>query len=1078
MAKRAGQDGEGPGGASGAPAAEPLLRALLDSAPQGLALLDRELRYVEINATLARFNGRPAGDHLGRRMAEVLPDLSPDLLELCHGALRDGRPREWSASSGEDRAPAIWVTAITPLTGPDGAVSHLALGVREIGELVRAEQALRDSELHFRHLTEHAHDLISSHAPDGTCLYASPSFGREVGYAPQEMVGTPAYGFFHPDDVGVVAAAHQALLDGAQPPPVTYRFRHRDGHYLWLETVSSALRGAAGRVTRINTISRNVTERVQAEARRERLAGLTGALSATLTRPQVVAVVLEQLLPSAGAQAGAALLVEAGADGPAHLSSIGHQGYPASSAGVWSRFPLSTQAPIADAVRQGQPVYLEGDALERQYPQVAAAREHLGLAVAALPLLWGGAALGGLVLNYPDDHRFSAPERDWLLAVAGQLAQALERARLLEASALAEREARSSAAQLRAVLQQAPIGVALLDPQLRFTQINPPLARISGLPAEQHLGRTVQAAAPQTWPYARPHLEHLLAGGEAVLDVPVDLRGRGGRPGGRAYLTSYFPVRAPAGELDGIGVLAQDVTGLHRAERAARSSEAALQRALEASQVAVWDWDLTRREVTLDGQHAGLFGLPPGPQRLPEERLLERVWPEDRAALRRRLEAVAQAGGAFEHEFRVRWPGDAPAAPRTVQARGRCLASGLAARVGGIFQDVTGPRQAESERQKLSSIVEETSDFVGIADGQDRIVYLNPAALSLLGLAGLPPDLRVPDVIHLGDQAALPERRETVMHGGKMGGDLQFRHQISGVAIPMSVNSFGLRDPASGDTLGLAVVARDIRERLAHEQAMSRLNETLEARVEERAAQLADLNAELTAYASALSRDLQAPLRRLRGFLHLLERRAGAALDDKARGYVAFIHADAERVAQYADDLTGLSRFTQRELRPQPVALTPLAVQVRSDLEPSQQGRQGRVEWQIGELPVVRGDMLLLRQVLGALLHNALKFSAGREQARIEISASLTGQRGQREHVIAVRDNGVGFAPQDAGRLFRLFSRLHGDAYAGAGLGLVNVRRVMARHGGRVWAEGREDEGATFYLAFPADEGQGAGPEL
>ncbi|MFC4454048.1 ATP-binding protein [Deinococcus sonorensis] len=239
--------------------------------------------------------------------------------------------------------------------------------------------------------------------------------------------------------------------------------------------------------------------------------------------------------------------------------------------------------------------------------------------------------------------------------------------------------------------------------------------------------------------------------------------------------------------------------------------------------------------------------------------------------------------------------------------------------------------------------------------------------------------------------------------------------------------------------------------------------EELERRVEERTGRLQELNMELEAFAYSMSQDLREPLRHMQGFLGLLERQLEPHLDDKMRRHLSIIHTAGNRMNALIDDLVQFSQFGRRELHLQDVRLDMLVVQVRSDLDAISRGRT--VRWQVGPLPTVQADALLLRQVLAHLLHNALKFTRDREVAVIEVSATLQDDF----HLIHVRDNGVGFDPLHADRLFRLFQRLHrDDTLEGAGVGLANVRRIVVRHGGRVFAEGHPGAGACFSFSLPA----------
>ncbi len=263
------------------------------------------------------------------------------------------------------------------------------------------------------------------------------------------------------------------------------------------------------------------------------------------------------------------------------------------------------------------------------------------------------------------------------------------------------------------------------------------------------------------------------------------------------------------------------------------------------------------------------------------------------------------------------------------------------------------------------------------------------------------------------------------------------------------------------DGLTSLLTLRDLRQR---EEELRVLNAELERRVVERTGALENANRELEAFAYTVSHDLRAPARHVGSFLELLDRHAGPALDGRARHYLSTAAEAAARMGTLVDALLEFFRKRRHELVAVEVDLTALAHEVVEELEPDARGRA--VRWQIGELPHVVGDRTLLRQVLANLLGNALKFTAPRAQAEIAVEA-VAGPVG--EHVFAVRDNGVGFDMAYAKRLFGVFERLHrSDEFDGLGIGLATVQRIVSRHGGRTWAEGKVGEGATFYVALPA----------
>jgi light-regulated signal transduction histidine kinase (bacteriophytochrome) len=260
-------------------------------------------------------------------------------------------------------------------------------------------------------------------------------------------------------------------------------------------------------------------------------------------------------------------------------------------------------------------------------------------------------------------------------------------------------------------------------------------------------------------------------------------------------------------------------------------------------------------------------------------------------------------------------------------------------------------------------------------------------------------------------------------------------------------------------------LTKEVKERKRAEEEVNQLNADLEHRVADQTAQLQDVNQQLEAFSYSIAHDLKAPLRAISGFSTMLVEDYGPKLDGEALRYVRTIESSVNAMRQLIDDLLEFSRHSTKEMVLSDIDMSEIVNSVLKELQRATPDRQ--IEWRLQSLPPARGDLAMMRQVWVNLLSNAIKFSGRTGKAWVEVGCS---DKGERQNTYYVKDNGAGFDMKRADKMFGIFQRLHSAIeFEGTGVGLSIVQRVVQRHGGRVWAEGKVNEGATFHFTLPAE---------
>lgn len=567
----------------------------------------------------------------------------------------------------------------------------------------------------------------------------------------------------------------------------------------------------------------------------------------------------------------------------------------------------------------------------------------------------------------------------------------------------------------------------------------------------------------------------------------------------------WFAWKAPAilkGQ-DFLYAMARDVTERRENEMRLASVVQRLDLATHAARLGIWDWDIVADRLVWDDRMYELYGVRREDFAVAYDAWIGGVHPADRPLCEAAIGCALSGEKEYEIDFRVCWPGGAV---RVMKAYGQITrdAAGRPVRMTGINYDITDHKRAEQRVALQLAASRVLAESATLAAATPQLVQAIAEAV----------DAQMGAIWHVDDEAGILRCVASWQSGGaEMAGFGKVTHGITfacGVGLPGRVWQAGkpvwIPDVAVATNFPRAAAARSaglhagfgspirsgrsvigvieffssevhapdaellevfdgigsqIGQFIERKQAEEKLRQ-LGDEATERAAQLEVANKELEAFSYSVSHDLRAPLRHVQGYVELLKKAAGDSLPEKARRHLEVISDASKHMGHLIDDLLSFSRIGRADMEHESVNLVELAELCRLGLELETRNR--RIQWKIDPLPVVIGDRSMLRQVLANLMGNAVKYTRPRDPAEIEIGcAGHENGRG----ILFIRDNGVGFDMQFADKLFGVFQRLHTpEEFEGTGIGLANVRRIIMRHGGRIWPEAALGKGATFFFTL------------
>ncbi|SEW43719.1 hypothetical protein SAMN05428988_5615 [Chitinophaga sp. YR573] len=548
--------------------------------------------------------------------------------------------------------------------------------------------------------------------------------------------------------------------------------------------------------------------------------------------------------------------------------------------------------------------------------------------------------------------------------------------------------------------------------------------------------------------------------------------------------------------------------GIHKGD-----NEEWMRFALVSSGFGTWELDLASNQVIWDDRCRELYGYPAEGD-LSQENIRKNIHPEDRerviAAVDKALRP--ESGGLYDIIFRTVSTTDKQL--RWVRCIGKAyFNNGVACRFAGTIQDIsadikdTEKRQlllsrvesypdvmgavtdpepdAAREQQKLLALLENCRDFVSLSDEEGNVSYVNAAGLKLLGLNSqeearrhnseylMPEEIgKLKDVIN-----------KQLFSKGAWSGEVLYRHFKTGEAIPVEGTTMLVYDPVTGNSQGRATISRDLREeKAAHQQRIENELE-LEKIVEMRTSELKKANIDLNIvnqnleqFAYVASHDLQEPLRKINMFSALLEDKFRDQLNETGMRNLGIIRNAATRMTTLIQDLLAFSRVSRQDHLFEEIDLSATVQQVLGDFDMLIQQKDAIVE--CDGLFHVQGIPLHMTQLFHNLLSNALKFSqagifplikiTSRMMEAGEIAGHPQLENGTRYGEIRISDNGIGFAPTYAKKIFVIFQRLHGRGeYEGSGIGLALCQKIVTAHHGVIYADSEEGKGATFVVILP-----------
>ena len=976
---------------------------------------------------------------------------------------------------------------------PFGPSEVRAIAAR-FNELLDAREAadagLRESEARYRDVIQNSPDaIVVVDADTGRFVEANSRAEEFYGLDREALLASgPAQLSppVQPDGRDSDAAARQWIGEGLAGARPEFEWMHRDaeGNAIDCEVRLVRMPAEGRRLVRGSIV--DIRERKRAERRLARVTRLYAALSHTneaLVRAANPATLYAEICRIAVEDGGIRMawigLIEEASARVLPVAAHGEAGE------YFTQLRISVDAALPEgrgatgtAIREQRNVIFNDYASE---PLTLPWRERANAAgfraLAAIPLVQHGRAIGALNLHAGEMDFFDGEMVGLLGDMAQDISFALDK---MESDAQRERAVVAlvaSESRLREMLETVPLAAVSLDARARVTFCNDAFLRLTGWPRDEVIGadwfeRFIGAGDAEV----HEMFHRAVSGGDVAQHLESEIRTRNGDR--RLIRWSNTLIHA-GGRIVGTTSLGEDVTVRREAEEALRKSEARFRRLIDGvPTVPIQGFDRHRRVVFWNAACERLYGY------TANEAIGQRI--EDLIIPAAQRAAMLESISAWVDEGKPM-----PAGECRLSRKDGSLVEIFASlvmvpdlhgepEIFCIDVDLTELHRVEDalrdSEERFRSVVAALLEGVMLFDSQGRLLMCNEAAERMLAVPA--EAMRGEALVGAGwswdatreDGSTFPvddmplvvalrtgEFRQGVVMGIEPPGRRRIWIEIS--TRPISVG---------GHAGAVLVSFADVSKRHAAEQEVRSMNLVLERRVAARTAELESANRELESFSYSISHDLRTPLRAIDGYSAVVLDEEGERIAPESRELLGRIRAAAARMARMIDDLLKLAYIGRATVDRKDVDLSQIARELAVEL--SRKDPERRCEWVVEPQAIAAGDGGLLRNVMQNLLENAWRYTSRREHARIEFGVR-TDHDGRQ--VFFVKDDGAGFDPAHAHKLFGAFQRLHADReFPGHGIGLATVRRIVQRHGGRVWADGAVGEGATFYFTL----GLGAAP--